>query len=65
MNGYYQQIIKTNITQIAVLKSGELVGFLGYEVGRYIFEYEKSYKGKMLDGLAKESVSTSATLFPL
>jgi len=65
MNGYYQQIIKTNITQIAVLKSGELVGFLGYEVGRYLFEYEKSYKGKMLDGLSKESISTSATLFPL
>jgi len=57
MNEYYQQI--------AVLKSGELVGFLGYEVGRYLFEYEKSYKGKMLDGLAKESVSTSATLFPI
>jgi len=65
MNGYYQQIIKTNITQIAVLKSGELVGFLGYEVGRYLFEYEKSYKGKMLDGLSKESISTSATLFPI
>jgi len=62
---YYQRIIKTNINQIAVLKSGELVGFLGHEVGRYLFEYEKSYKGKMLDGLAKKSVSTSATLFPL
>ncbi len=62
---YYQRIFKPRIKQIAVFKSAELVGFLGHEVGRYLFEYEKSYKGKALDGLPKETVLTSATLFPI
>ena len=62
---YYKRIVKAKINQIALFKSGELVGFLGYEEGRYVFEYETSYKGKALDGLSKESVLTSATLFPI
>ena len=36
---YYQRIIKPKINQIALFKSGELVGFLGYEKGRYVFKY--------------------------
>ncbi|MCH9740156.1 MAG: type II toxin-antitoxin system HipA family toxin [Epsilonproteobacteria bacterium] len=62
---YYQRIFKHRINQIAVFKSGELVGFLGHEVGRYLFEYEQRYKGKRLDGLLEEEVATSATLFPV
>lgn len=62
---YYQRILKHRTNQIAVFKSAELVGFLGHEVGRYLFEYEKRYKGKILDGLSKETVLTSATLFPI
>ena len=62
---YYQRITKAKINQIALFKSAELVGFLGYEEGRYTFEYDKGYKGKALDGLKKESLSTSATLFPI
>jgi len=65
MNGYYQQIIKTNITQIAVLKSGELVGFLGYEVGRYLFEYEKSYRGKSVAEVETDSLAKPSNIFPL
>lgn len=42
-----------------------MVGFLGHEVGRYLFEYEKSYKGKKLDGLDRDETSVSAILFPV
>ena len=62
---YYQQVLKHKVNQIAVFKSAELVGFLGYEVGCYWFEYEKSYKGKVLDGLSIDTLLTSATLFPI
>ncbi|HHB94144.1 MAG TPA: type II toxin-antitoxin system HipA family toxin [Campylobacterales bacterium] len=62
---YYQRIFKPRVNQIAVFKSGELVGFLGHEVGRYLFEYEKRYTGRRLDGLGDEGVLTSATLFPI
>ncbi|SFV66465.1 Protein hipA [hydrothermal vent metagenome] len=55
----------SNRKTIAVLKSGELVGFLGYYEGRYSFEYEKSYKGKKLDGLSGDEPFFSATLFPI
>ena len=62
---YYQRISKSKVNQIAVFKSAELVGFLGHEVGRYLFEYEKSYKGRRLGGVLEEDVVTSATLFPV
>ena len=62
---YYQRIVKPKINQIALFKSAELVGFLGHEEGRYRFEYDKGYKGRALDGLSKDSVATSATLFPV
>jgi len=62
---YYQCTTKSNIKQIAVFKSGKLVGFLDYEEGKYLFEYDPSYKGKALDGLKIESISSSATLFPV
>ena len=62
---YYQRILKPKINQIALFKSAELVGFLGHEEGRYIFEYDKGYKGKPLDGLSKERLHFSATLFPV
>ena len=61
---YYRRVLNTKIKQIAVFKSGELVGFLGYEEGRYYFEYERAYKGKRLDGLA-DNIQYSATLFPI
>ena len=62
---YYQRSLKPRINQIALFKSAELVGFLGHEEGRYVFEYEKSYKGKALDGLSKETLLFSAMLFPV
>lgn len=62
---YYQRTFKANINQIAVLKSGELVGFLGYEEGRYEFEYDKGYRGKELDGLKQGELLRSAMLFTL
>lgn len=64
--GRYYHLAKSNEpNQIAVFKSTELIGFLGHETGRYLFEYDKSYKGKRLDGLAEDAVVTSATLFPV
>ncbi len=62
---YYQLVFKPKINYIAVFKSGELVGFLGHEVGRYLFEYDKNYNGKVLDGLLREDISTSSSLFPI
>ena len=61
---YYQRTFKSSIRHIAVFKSGELVGFLGHEAGRYHFEYDTGYKGKRLDGLDDER-GYSATLFPI
>ena len=61
---YYRRVLKAKINQIAVFKSAELVGFLGYEVGRYLFEYDGKYKGKRLDGLPSD-IEQSATLFPI
>jgi serine/threonine-protein kinase HipA len=62
---YYQQILKDEFNQIAVLKSGLLVGYLSYAEGRYGFEYERSYRGKKLDGLVGDEIFYSATLFPI
>jgi len=62
---YYQRISKPKINHIAVLKSGELVGFLDKEEGRYLFEYDKNYKGKKLDGLIKDGIFISSSLFPI
>ncbi len=62
---YYQRILNPRVNQIAVFKSAELVGFLGHEVGRYLFEYEKGYKGRRLDGLVENDIVASATLFPV
>ena len=62
---YYQRIDKHRVHQIAVFRSANLVGFLGHEVGRYLFAYEKNYKGKVLDGLHKGEIFTSATLFSI
>jgi len=62
---YYQHTIKSKITHIAVFKSGKLVGFLGYDEGKYLFEYDSNYKGKALDGLKIDSISSSATFFPI
>lgn len=61
---YYQHIPLQQTNQIAVFKSAALVGFLGHEIGRYLFEYETQYKGKKLDGLSDDT-SASATLFPI
>jgi len=61
---YYQIIADVNMHQIAVFKSANFVGFLEYEVGRYLFKYDRGYKGKKLDGLEDDSV-TSVTLFPV
>ena len=60
---YYQRVYKPRVFHISVLKSGQLVGFLGYDLGRYLFEYEKVYKGSSLDGLQKDKKHTSASLF--
>ena len=62
---YYQLVPHAKVNQIAIFKSATLVGFLGHEVGRYHFEYDKSYKGKKLDGLSADEHMTSATLFPV
>ncbi len=61
---YYQYIPLQQTNQIAIFKSAVLVGFLGHEVGRYLFEYDTQYAGKRLDGL-NDDTSTSATLFPI
>jgi serine/threonine-protein kinase HipA len=50
---------------IAVFKSGELIGFLGYYEGRYSFEYKQNYNGKKLDGLIGDEPFFSATFFPI
>lgn len=60
---YYKLLSPGTIDQIAVLKSGQLVGFLSYEEGRYSFEYDQSYKGKYLDGLAGDETFYDTTLF--
>ena len=52
-------------TKIAVLKSGQLIGFLAYNEGRYSFEYDKSYNGKKLDGLKEDKKFYATTLFPV
>ncbi len=62
---YYQRTPKGKSTTVAVMKSGELVGFLGHEEGRYFFEYDQSYKGKALDCLPRDATLISATLFAL
>ena len=62
---YYQLISIENSNQIAVLKSGSLLGYLSYHEGRYGFEYDKSHKGKKLDGLVGDEPFYSATLFPI
>ena len=61
---YYKLLTKPKTTQVAVFKSGKLVGILSYDDGVYSFEYEKSYRSKKLDGLEK-NLTTSTTLFPI
>jgi len=62
---YYQRILADGSKQIAVFKSGQLIGFLSYKEGRYVFEYDQSYKGKKLDGLAGDELFYATTLFPI
>ena len=62
---YYKQSNHTKVHQILVFKSAIFIGFLEYKVGHYIFEYDKGYKGKKLDGLPEGSTVTSASLFPI
>ena len=62
---YYKQINNAEVNQVLVFKSATLIGFLEYEVGRYIFEYDKGFKGKKLDELLEDSIASSATLFPI
>jgi len=62
---YYQLLSDQNSNQIAVLKSGSLIGYLSYQEGRYGFEYDKRYKGKKLDGLLGDEPFYSVTLFPI
>lgn len=62
---YYQQTNRVQTNQISVFKSAVLIGFLEHEAGRYVFEYDKAYKGKKLDGLTENGVVTSAGLFPI
>ena len=60
---YYGLLSPEVVEQVAVLKSGQLVGFLSYEEGRYGFVYDQSYKGKHLDGLAGDKKFYDTTLF--
>ena len=62
---YYQLKEQMIDDRIAVFKSASLVGYLSYQNGRYGFEYDKSYKGKKLDGLLDDSTFYGATLFTL
>jgi serine/threonine-protein kinase HipA len=62
---YYKKTNNAKINQIAVFKSATLIGFLEHEVGRYVFEYDKGYKGKKLDGLTEDGRITSVELFPI
>lgn len=62
---YYVAMNSHEKPLIAVLKSSVLVGFLAYEEGRYAFEYDKSYKGLALDGLAFDQMSYSTNLFTI
>ncbi len=62
---YYEKIVSSSAHNIAVLKSGCLVGFLGYEEGRYLFEYDSNYNGNALEGVEKKKISISAVLFPV
>jgi len=62
---YYQRIYKPRTQSISVLKSGKLVGFLAYDEGQYLFEYDKSYRGKALDGLVLEQRGVSDELFTI
>ncbi len=62
---YYQLKDKTKGDQVAVFKSGLLVGYLAYQEGRYGFEYDKSYKGKRLDGLKDKDAFYATDLFAI
>jgi len=62
---YYQLKEQMIDDRIAVFKSASLVGYLSYQEGRYGFEYDKSYKGKKLDGLLDDSPFYSTTLFTI
>ena len=62
---YYQLKEQMIDDRIAVFKSASLLGYLSYEDGRYGFEYDKSYKGKKLDGLLDDSPFYSTTLFTI
>jgi serine/threonine-protein kinase HipA len=62
---YYQLKNKIEDNRVVVLKSGSLVGYLSYQGGRYSFEYDRSYKGKKLDGLSGEETFYSTTIFPI
>ncbi len=62
---YYQLKNQREDNRVVVLKSGSLIGYLSYQEGRYGFEYDKSYKGKKLDGLIGDEPLYSATMFPI
>jgi len=62
---YYQLKNKIEDNRVSVLKSGLLVGYLSHNDGRYGFEYDKSYKGKKLDGLLADTPFYGATLFTI
>ena len=62
---YYKRVSTETANQIAVLKSGQLTGYLAYEEGRYTFEYDQSHKGKKLDGLVGDEPFYATTLFSI
>jgi len=61
---YYRYRNPQSADQAAVFKSGKLVGYLSYAEGRYVFAYDRTYKGKKLDGLFEDQ-SSSVELFPV
>jgi len=54
---YYQRVYKENYSykNITVLNEGIIVGELSFGDGKYIFTYDKNYKGNELIGIPKDN----------
>ncbi len=62
---YYVYVGERKTPSVGVFKSGVLVGILAYEEGRYVFEYDKAYKGLPLDSLLLGKVNHAMSLFSI
>jgi serine/threonine-protein kinase HipA len=60
---YYRRMATDEGSRVMVFKGGKLAGYLSYEGGRYWFVYERGYRGRELDGLARDETHQAERLF--